>query len=213
MPGTVAEAGSIGTVLVVDDDVSLVDALRRLFQSVDLRVQTYRSATELLQAKLPDSPSCILLDVRLPGPSGLELQTELANAGIQTPIIFMTGHGDISMTVRAMKGGAVDFLEKPFRDQDLLDAVAGAIENDRQRRVDDDALTHLRRRYEALSPREREIMFLVTKGLMNKQVAAEVELSEITVKIHRGHVMKKMEAKTFAELVRMAEALGLSRHE
>jgi FixJ family two-component response regulator len=210
-PGVGGEADTIGTVLIVDDDASLVDALRRLFRTVDLGVQAYRSAAELLHAKHPDTPSCILLDIRLPGPSGLDLQTELANSGIQTPIVFMTGHGDISMTVRAMKSGAVDFLEKPFRDQDMLDAVIGAIEKDRRRRLNDEAYADLRRRYEALSPREKEIMTLVTKGLMNKQVAAEVDLSEITVKIHRGHVMKKMEAKTFAELVRMAEALGLNR--
>jgi FixJ family two-component response regulator len=211
-PGVSGETDTIGTVLIVDDDASLVEALRRLFRTVDLRVQTYRSAAEFLQAKHPDAPSCVLLDIRLPGPSGLDLQTELANSGIRTPVVFMTGHGDISMTVRAMKSGAVDFLEKPFRDQDMLDAVIGAIEKDRRRRLNDETYADLRRRYEALSPREKEIMLLVTKGLMNKQVAAEVNLSEITVKIHRGHVMKKMEAKTFAELVRMAEALDLN-HE
>jgi FixJ family two-component response regulator len=163
----------------------------------------------LLQDKLPDVPACLILDVRLPGLSGLDIQRELAKSDIQIPIIFMTGHGDIPMSVRAMKAGAVDFLTKPFRDQDLLDAVFAGIERDRHRRAQARAVSELRTHLQSLSAREREVMALVTRGLMNKQVAAEVGLSEITVKIHRGNVMKKMGAKTLADLVRMAEALEM----
>ena len=198
-------------VFVVDDDASLREALGRLFRSVGLRVETFASATELLQSKLPDTASCLVLDIRLPGVSGLDFQAELAKAGIHIPIIFITGHGDIPMTVKAMKAGAVDFLTKPFRDQDLLDAVAMAIERDRKRREDERAVADLRAHFETLSPREREVMGLVTAGLMNKQIAAEIGLSEITVKIHRGHTMKKMGAKSLADLVRMAEVLGVRR--
>jgi FixJ family two-component response regulator len=171
----------------------------------------FGSAPEFLQFKLPDAPSCLVLDIRLPGVSGLEFQTELAQAGIHMPVIFMTGHGDVPMSVKAMKAGAVDFLTKPFRDQDMLDAVAAAVERDRKRRVSEKALADLRTRFEGLSPREREVMTLVTAGLMNKQVAAETGLAEITVKIHRGNVMKKMNAHSLADLVRTAEALGLRR--
>jgi FixJ family two-component response regulator len=198
-------------VFIVEDDISFREALKRLFRTVDLSTEVFGSAAELLQHKLPDVPSCLILDVRLPGVSGLDIQSDLAKANIHIPIIFMTGHGDIPMSVRAMKAGAVDFLTKPFRDQDILDAVVAAIDRDRHRREKEGEVSGLQALFESLSPREREIMALVTTGLMNKQVAAEVGLSEITVKIHRGNVMKKMGAKTLADLVRMAEALHLPR--
>jgi FixJ family two-component response regulator len=198
-------------VFVVEDDDSMRRALSNLFHSVGLEVELFGSASEMLQTKLPDVASCLVLDVRLPGLSGLDFQTELANANIHTPIIFMTGHGDIPMSVRAMKGGAVDFLTKPFRDQDMLDAVMTAIERDRKRRQDEKIVANLRALLETLTAREREVLALVSSGLMNKQVAAELDLAEITVKIHRGHIMKKMGAKSLADLVRMAERLGI-RH-
>jgi FixJ family two-component response regulator len=194
------------TVLVVEDDESVRRALSNLFQSVGMDVKLFGSASEMLQSKLPATASCLVLDVRLPGLSGLDFQTELAKANINIPIIFMSGHGDIPMTVRAMKGGAVDFLTKPFRDQDMLDAVGAAIERDRKRRE-----TDLQTRFETLTPREREIFAFVSSGLMNKQIAGELGLAEITVKIHRGHITRKMGAKSLAELVRQAEALGISR--
>jgi FixJ family two-component response regulator len=186
-------------------------ALNNLFQSVGLEVELFGSASEMLQSKLPDVASCLVLDIRLPGLSGLDFQTELAKANIHIPIIFMTGHGDIPMTVRAMKGGAVDFLTKPFRDQDMLDAVVAAIERDRRRREADKILSDLQTRFETLTPREREVLAFVSSGLMNKQIAAQLGLAEITVKIHRGHIMKKMGAKSLADLVRRAEALGIPR--
>jgi FixJ family two-component response regulator len=198
-------------VFVVDDDASVRNALSNLFRSVGLGTELFGSASELLQSKLPDVPSCLVLDIRLPGVSGLDFQAELARANIHTPIIFMTGHGDIPMTVRAMKAGAIDFLTKPFRDQDMLDAVTTALENDRRRRARELELADMRSRFAELSPREIEVMALVTAGLMNKQVAAETDLAEITVKIHRGHIMKKMGAHSLADLVRMAEALGVRR--
>src|SRR2546423_11265752 len=191
-------------VFVIDDDASMRRALTNLFESVGLKVEVFGSASEMLQSKLPDVASCLVLDVRLPGLSGLDFQTELPKANIHIPIIFMTGHGDIPMSVRAMKGGAVDFLTKPFRDQDMLDAVVAAIERDRQRREADKIFGNLQTLFEALSPREREVMALVSSGLMNKQIAAELDLAEITVKIHRGHIMKKMGARTVADLVGMA---------
>ena len=200
-------------VFVVDDDASMRQALARLFRSVELQVEALGSTAEFLRHQLPDVPSCLVLDVRLPGLSGLDLQTELAKAGIRIPIIFITGHGDIPMSVKAMKAGAVDFLTKPFRDQDMLDAVSRAIEHDRKRRQDDRAVTDLATLFETLTAREREIMALVATGLMNKQVAAEIGLSVITVKIHRGHIMKKMGAKSLADLVRMADTLGVRRAE
>ena len=196
-------------VLIVDDDSSIREALGRLFRSVDLEPQLFASVAELMRQEFPDAPCCLVLDIRLPGVSGLDFQTQLANSNIHVPIIMMTGHGDIPMSVRAMKGGAVDFLTKPFRDQDMLDAVAQAIERDRKRRDSDKALAELRERFESLTPREREIMALVTAGLMNKQVAGELGLSEITVKIHRGHIMRKMGVRSLADLVRAGEALEL----
>jgi FixJ family two-component response regulator len=198
-------------VLVVDDDESMRVALTYLFRSMKLAVKVFSSASELLESKLPDMASCLVLDIRLPGVSGLEFQDVLAKAGIHIPIIFMTGHGDIPMTVRAMKAGAVDFLTKPFRDQDMLDAVTRALAQDSTRRAGVQATSALRQRYEALTPRQSELFSLVTSGLMNKQIAARLDVSEITVKIHRGHMMKKMQARSLADLVRMAEALGISR--
>jgi FixJ family two-component response regulator len=197
-------------VFVVEDDASMRRALNNLFQSVGLEVELFGSASEMLQKKLPDVASCLVLDIRLPGLSGLDFQTELAKANIHIPIIFMTGHGDIPMTVRAMKGGAVDFLTKPFREQDMLDAVRAAIERDRKRREADRIVADLQIRFETLTSREREILASVTSGLMNKQIAAQLGLAEITVKIHRGHIMRKMGAKSLADLVRSAEALGIT---
>jgi len=171
----------------------------------------FGSAPELMASKLPDAASCLVLDIRLPGVNGLEFQGELAKAGIHLPIVFMTGHGDIPMSVKAMKAGAIDFLTKPFRDQDMLDAVTRALQNDRERRDGEETKAKLQRLFESLTPREREVMTLVTKGLMNKQIAGELSVSEITIKIHRGQVMRKMGARSLADLVRMAEGLGLHR--
>jgi FixJ family two-component response regulator len=198
-------------VFVVDDDPSMRKALSNLFRSVGLRAEVFGSARELLESELPEVASCLVLDIRLPGPSGLDFQAELVKANIQIPIIFMTGHGDIPMTVKAMKAGAVDFLTKPFRDQDMLDAVAIAIERDRERRKDEKIVAELRAVFETLTARERDVLALVASGLMNKQIAAEIGLAEITVKIHRGHIMRKMGAKSLADLVRMAEMLGVRR--
>ena len=198
-------------VFVVDDDASVREALDGLFRSIGLQAKTFGSAAEFLQNKLPDVPSCLVLDVRLPGLSGLDFQTELAAAGLHIPIIFMTGHGDIPMTVKAMKAGAVEFLPKPFRDQDMLDAVQQALERDRERRERNSGLAKLKSSFDTLTPREQEVMGLVTAGLMNKQVAGEIGVSEITAKVHRGSIMRKMGAKSLAELVRMADALGVRR--
>ncbi|HSZ65459.1 MAG TPA: response regulator transcription factor [Xanthobacteraceae bacterium] len=198
-------------VFVVDDDASVREALDSLFRSIGLQAKTFGSAAEFLQNKLPDAPSCLVLDVRLPGLSGLDFQTELAAAGLHIPIIFMTGHGDIPMTVKAMKAGAVEFLPKPFRDQDMLDAVQQALERDRDRRERNSGLAKLKSSFDTLTPREQEVMGLVTAGLMNKQVAGEIGVSEITAKVHRGNIMRKMGAKSLAELVRMADALGVRR--
>jgi FixJ family two-component response regulator len=198
-------------VFVIDDDPSLRKALTSLFRSVGLQVEVFGSAPEFLQSTLADVPSCLVLDIRLPGPSGLDFQGELAKANIHIPIIFITGHGDIPMTVRAMKAGAVDFLSKPFRDQDMLDAVATAIERDRKRRTDEKVISGVRAHFDSLTPREQEVLAFVAAGLMNKQIAAEIGLAEITVKIHRGHIMRKMGARSLADLVRMAEMLGVRR--
>ena len=201
---------SSSVVIIVDDDASIRASLDSLFRSVGLETRLFGSPAELLGGVMPDKPACIVLDVRLPGVSGLDLQGQLTRQGIRYPIIFMTGHGDIPMSVRAMKAGAVDFLSKPFRDQDMLDAVTAALERDAQRRAEAATKEDIRIQYESLTAREREVMGHVTAGLMNKQVAGLIGLSEITVKIHRGKVSRKMSAKTFADLVKMAELLGLS---
>ena len=206
MKKELSEAQSV--VFVIDDDASVRQAL----QSLPIRRLRLRSSVrhaEFLSGNLPDVASCLVLDVRLPGVSGLDFQNELAKAKIQVPIIFITGHGDIPMSVKAMKAGAVEFLTKPFRDQELLDAIQVALNRDRARRQNDEAVSHLRSLYELLTPREREVMALVTEGLMNKQIAGRSNVSEITVKIHRGNAMGKMGARSLAELVRMADDLGL----
>ena len=206
-PGSAKES----IVLVIDDDVSVRRALTNLFESIGLKVEVFASAPEMLDRKLPDVASCLVLDIRLPGLSGLDFQTELAKANIHIPIIFMTGHGDIPMSVRAMKSGAVDFLTKPFRDQDMLDAVVTAIERDRTRREADKIVTELQVLLETLTPREREVLAWVSSGRLNKQIAAELGLAEITVKIHRGRIMKKMGARSLADLLRKAGTLGVGR--
>ncbi|MYM74035.1 response regulator [Duganella sp. FT134W] len=198
-------------VYIVDDEAQLRDAISSLLRSVGMSVAAFPSVAAFLAEPRRDLASCLLLDVRLQGLSGLDFQAELNRDGVALPIIFMTGHGDIPMSVRAMKAGAVDFLAKPFRDQDLLDAIHTALAADQARRQRDQANNGLTTRYATLTPREREIMALAARGLMNKQIAGEVGTSEITVKIHRGNAMRKMQAKTFADLVRMAEALGLAK--
>jgi FixJ family two-component response regulator len=198
-------------VFVVDDDESVRDSLRSLIRSAGLSVETFGSAQQFLDSARSDEPSCLVLDVRLPGLNGLDLQRRLAATNIETPIIFITGHGDIPMSVRAMKAGAVEFLTKPFRDEDLLDAIHQALELDRVTRRQQAQLADVHDRYESLTPREREIMGLVVSGKLNKQVAAQLGLSEITVKVHRGQIMHKMQADSFADLVRMSEKLDMAR--
>jgi len=198
------------TVFVVDDDPSVRRAIKRLVGSVGLEVELFESAQEFLRSKRADAPSCLVLDIRLPVISGLDFQRELAQANIHIPIIFITAHGDIPMTVRAMKAGAVEFLTKPFRDQDLLDAIQIALERDRARRQQEAEIATLRERFESLTPREREVLPLVVSGMLNKQIAAEIGTSETTVKVHRGQLMRKMGADSLADLVRMAERMGIS---
>lgn len=197
-------------VLVIDDDASLRTSLSSLLRSSGFAVQCFASVAEFSEYAIPESPCCLLLDVRLQGSSGLEFQVELTRRSIRIPIVFMTGHGDIPMSVRAMKAGAVDFLAKPFREQDLLDAIMQAIEHDRSLKREFQASEELLGRFKTLTAREREVMVFAASGLLNKQIAGEIGTSEITVKIHRGNAMRKMQAKTFADLVRMVQALGLS---
>jgi RNA polymerase sigma factor (sigma-70 family) len=197
-----------GVVLVIDDDPDVREGLRALFESVNLQSRSFGSAQEFLRSQLPDQVSCLILDVRLPGVSGLDFQT---NVQIDIPIIFITGHGDIPMSVKAMKAGAVEFLTKPLREQEVLDAVQVALDRDRERRYRKVTTHDLRSRFDSLSPREREVMTLVTIGMMNKQVAAELGISEVTVKVHRHKLMTKLDAKAFTDLVRMADTLGLPR--
>jgi len=208
-----ASAAEESIVYVIDDDRLMRGALSTLFRSVELGVKTFSSATEFLQNALPAVPSCLILDIRMPRLSGLDLQAELGRLGINMPVIFITGYGDIPMSVRAMKAGAVDFLTKPFRDQEMVDAVTAALQRDRKRRSEEESHSDVQARFASLTQRERQIMGLVTGGLMNKQVAARIGISERTVKIHRGNLMRKMQAKSLAELVVMAQIVGIRGQE
>ena len=208
-----ASAAEESIVYVIDDDRLMRGALSTLFRSVELGVKTFSSATEFLQNALPAVPSCLILDIRMPRLSGLDLQAELGRLGINMPVIFITGYGDIPMSVRAMKAGAVDFLTKPFRDQEMVDAVTAALQRDRKRRSEEESHSEVQVRFASLTQRERQIMGLVTGGLMNKQVAARIGISERTVKIHRGNLMRKMQAKSLAELVVMAQIVGIRGQE
>jgi FixJ family two-component response regulator len=199
------------TVFIVDDDLSVRRSTERLIRAAGLKVQTFTSAREFLKNPRPEGPACLVLDVRMPGLSGMDLQRELTQSGIHIPIIFITAHGDVPMTVRAMKAGAVEFLIKPFRSRTLLDAVLAAIERDRSAHKQRSESEELRQRYEQLTPREREVMPLVAAGLLNKQVAGELSTTERTIKFHRAHIMKKMCAESLADLVRMVEKLGISK--
>jgi FixJ family two-component response regulator len=198
-------------VFVIDDDVAMRETLSSLFRSVGLRVELFGSAREFAQIKMPDAASCLVLDIRLPGISGLDFQAELARADIRIPIIFMTGHGDIPMSVQAMKAGAIDFLTKPFRDQEMLDAVVKALERDQKRIDSQKVIANLRVRFDSLTSSEREVIAFVVDGLMNKQIAAELGVSEITVKVHRVNMMRKMKARSVIDLVGMADLLGIRR--
>ena len=209
MSSETGDAASNSIAYVVDDDESMRKAVSMLLRSAGLRVEVFASAHEFLAFQMPDVPSCLILDVRLKGQSGLAVQEHIATGELRVPIIFMTAHGDIALSVKAMKAGAMDFLAKPFRDQDMLDAVTIALRKDEERREADRSVADLRRRYASLTPREREVMAFVASGLMNKQIAAEMNLSEITIKIHRGQAMKKMESRSVADFVLKAEALGV----
>ena len=200
-------------VFVIDDDVGMRETLSSLFRSVGLRVELFGSAREFAQIKMPDAASCLVLDIRLPGVSGLDFQAELAKAGIRIPIIFMTGHGDIPMSVQAMKAGAIDFLTKPFRDQEMLDAVVRALDRDQKRLDGEKVVAEVRIRFDSLTSREREVIALVVDGLMNKQIAAKLGVSEITVKVHRVNMMRKMRARSVINLVEMADLLGIRRRQ
>jgi FixJ family two-component response regulator len=210
-PPTDVEGSGESVVLVVDDDKSMREALEGLFRSVGLQVNAFGSTSELMRSTLPNVPSCLVLDVRLPGVSGLDFQADLAAAGIHIPIIFMTGHGDIPMSVQAMKAGAVDFLTKPFRHQEMIHAVNRALAADRKRRADHETVSQWRLLYESLTARERQVIALLSTGMRNKRIAADLGISEITVKVHRVHIMRKMRARSLADLVRIADVLGIHR--